>query len=94
MSNPYDEDVKTAMASTLFLGKEVWILFEDAVTYEKFHHGDIKECKVRHRKDRPNSVEHFVKFDDGNEGWFNLKELEEKGLLRWMKPTFAGGTDD
>ena len=84
---PYDEDVKRTLATFLWLGKEVWILFEDAIVWDKFYRGDITECSITRKNDGTNSVEHFVEFDDGDEGWFNLKELEEKGLLRWTKPS-------
>ena len=86
MSDPYAEDTKSFIALSMLLGKEVWILFENDLTYDKFYHGCIKECKVRHEKDRPNLIEHFVEFDDGDEGWYNLKNLENKGMLRWTKP--------
>lgn len=64
----------------------MWILFEESNGKKKFYPGEIKEYKMKLKDDGSPSVEHFVVFDDGDESWHDLQQLEREGELCWTEP--------
>ena len=76
---PYEKEV---------LGRRVAIMFEadfeDGRSKELFYDGTVRGFKIEMGKiNAPLAVRHYVVFDDGDKGWFDLARLDGNNFLRW-----------
>ena len=88
MSKYYHRDV---------LGKRIWYRHTDG----EFYQGLVKKLReeIEWKKSSssdPSSlsstITHYVEYDGGDEGWFDLVELERDGGIRWSDPSVGGAS--
>ena len=67
------------------LGRRVCILFDnESDASSEFYPGYISSFKMDiDEEGGPPKIQHFVKFDDGDEIWCDLVEEEKSGRLKW-----------
>ena len=79
------------------LGQRIWYRHTDG----EFYQGLVKKLReeIEWKKSSTSGqssltsiITHYVEFDDGDEGWFDLVELERDGGIRWSDPSVGGAS--
>mmetsp|Transcript_5261 Transcript_5261/g.10068 ORF Transcript_5261/g.10068 Transcript_5261/m.10068 type:complete len:275 (+) Transcript_5261:167-991(+) len=82
MSKQYYKDV---------LGKTIWVLFtiNDEATdaqRDEYFRGKVEAVREETALNGRYKIEHYIKFDDGDDGYFDINEEDREGRICWAEP--------
>lgn len=88
-----DNKKKTSYTENV-LGRYVLIEFLIDVNRRAWFRGQLIKCQFTWSPTAASTpkVEHFVRFDDGDERWFTLAVEEEMGRLQWTTASSSGAS--